>query len=425
VTSGTFPDAMAGSVDARGAASLPQGVMSWMLVASLCLCTSILYQVYADGFDEGALTGGGLQRFLLKAVSLVAFTFSIRPLLSVDAVGVNLVLKLPLLFVVGTIVIVSPSLTGSYLQALNICFFLPVLFIDWNIEGGARAYRFIWKTITGVVLVQLLLEPAFRLKFGVLWANGAVMGGMGNPNVFGAFLIASGLASWMLLGVRLRHLALVFFLATILTGSLVSFLVGFSGAALYLLSRLRRWPLRFLAYSGLILVPILSWVVASDLISGTGAIDHALGKLQALQNFSIQGAGSGPASLTARQQYLAEGLSMMAESPLSVLVGHPHFTAMYNGDGLWTSFLVSYGLPVTLLFLLANLVVVFRGFSVRSSDLFFSACVIVVMLVFFVTNRILDYWPTALIYLLPFSYLTNKGIRPAWRSVRQKDVCAG
>jgi hypothetical protein len=418
VTAGNFPDAMVGDVDTREAASLPQGVMSWVLVASLCVCMSIMYQVYSGSFDEGAVTGGGAQRFLLKLVSIAAFTFSIRRLLSVDAVGANLVLKLPLLFVAGTILIVSPLLTGSDLQALNICFFLPVLLIDWNSEGAAQVYRIIWKVIAGVVLVQLLLEPAVRLKFGVLWANGAVIGGMGNPNVYGAFLIASGLASWMLLGGRLRHLAIVFFVATILTGSLVSFMVGFSAAAFYLLSLLRRSPVRFLVYASLILVPLLSLLVISDLISGTGAMDHALGKLQDLQNFSTQNAGSGPASLTARQEYLADGLRMMAESPVSVLVGHPDFAAMYNGDGLWTSFLVSYGLPVTLLFLAANLVVIFRGFLARSPDMFFSACVIVVMLVFFVTNRILDYWPTALIYLLPFSYLTNKGIRPPWRPVR-------
>ena len=52
-----------------------------------------------------------------------------------------------------------------------------------------------------------------------------------------------------------------------------------------------------------------------------------------------------------------------------------------------------------------------------------SGAVVLAMLAFFITNRILDYWPAALLYLLAFSYLTNRGFRP--RSVAESPAALG
>jgi hypothetical protein len=56
-------------------------------------------------------------------------------------------------------------------------------------------------------------------------------------------------------------------------------------------------------------------------------------------------------------------------------------------------------------------VVIYRAIVSRSRDLLFSGGVVAFMLVFFVTNRILDYWPAPLVYLLAFSYLTTRQMR--------------
>ena len=115
-------------------------------------------------------------------------------------------------------------------------------------------------------------------------------------------------------------------------------------------------------------------------------------------------------------EYLQGALKLIEDSPISLAVGHPALLPMYNGDGLWVSFVVTYGLPVTIYFLIVNVLASYRGVTSRRSDLLFSGSIIIVMLLYFVTNRILDYWPVALIYLLAFSYLTTKGIHRRDRS---------
>jgi hypothetical protein len=384
---------------------------------SLCVALSVLYQVYLYGlnFNTDTLTGGGVERTALKVGSVALFLLCVRPMFSAGALNLNLVLKIPLLFVCATIAVVAPFLEGTYIEAINIFFFLPLLLLDWNRPGADALYVLVWKSVVWIVLGQLLLEPIIRLHFGAIWNNGAVVGGMGNPNVFGAFLIVSGLACSILLPSGYRWLAVVFFCATVLTGSLVSFVVGFGCLFVLLLRGLQRAPLKTSLYIGAVLLPLSVLAVGSQIITDFGPIQHAFSKFMALGNFDVNQADSGPSSLSARRTFLEEGLALMAQSPWSVFVGHPGGMAMYNGDGLWTSFVVTYGLPLTLYFLVVNLITGVRGVLSRSPEMLFSGCVIGVMLVFFVANRILDYWPAALIYILPFSYLTNRGVRPAAR----------
>jgi hypothetical protein len=381
-----------------------------LLAVSLCVSLSILYQIYIFEFENGDLTGGGASRLTLKLFASLLFVVAVRRYLSVAAFSLNLLLKLPLLFVAVTILVVSPFLLAAYTQALNLLFFLPILCIDWDRPGGAELYETIWRIIAIVVLVQLALDPLFKLYFNVQWSNAAVVGGMGNPNVFGIFLITSGLATTQLLQSRLKSFAPILFLATVLTGSLAASIVGCGCLLLQLARHARRAPLRLVIVLGVVVVVSSASAVYLDLVD-TSSIEHAFQKLLGLEQLLSGNGRPDSDTFSVRIEYLINGLGMLADSPLAIIVGHPNAVPMYNGDGLWTSFLVTYGLPVTLSFLAVNLVVIARALRVGSRDLLFSAAVVAAMLAFFVTNRILDYWPAALLYLLAFSYLTNKGVR--------------
>lgn len=383
----------------------------YILCISLVLCLSIMYQIYFLEFHDGEIIGGGLFRLSLKIVFLLLFLISIKRYLLWGALFLNLPYKIPLFYIISTLFILIPFLSGSYYQALNIFFFLPILFIDWNKPGHDNLYIVTWKIIVAVVFIQLLLDPIFKAYTEVSWSNSAFIGGMGNPNVFGLFLIVSGIACSILLSSRFKYMSIVLFLSTVLTGSLVTSIIGLSCFFLQISYLLFRSPVKSLFF---IIAPLTILIVSKKYVDYI-AINHALNKFIALLQFASGKYESGSESITARTDYFENGLNLVADSPLSLMFGHPGFMPMYNGDGLWVSFFVTYGLPVTLCFFVVNLLLCYRGVISRSPDLLFSSCVIIVMLVYFITNRILDYWPAALIYMLAFTYLATKGVRRAGR----------
>lgn len=389
----------------------PGRISRGLTLISLCVGLSILYQVYAYDFNEGTISGGEIQRFALKAIAAVAFFVSVRSYLSIRVLSLNLFLKIPLFFIAISILAMAPFLTSDYAQSLNLIFYLPLLLIDWNRPGAAELYRRTWKCIAWIVWIQLVLDPLFKARFLVTWKNGAVIGGMGNPNVFGIYLIAAGLASAMLLNSRLRYVSTILFLATVLTGSLVSTLVGFSCACIQAAFLMARAPSRSLLIGATVFVLLSASTVALDFVSDSHPINHAMGKfLQTVDLLTGRG-GEYSGSISGRLDYTRTGLEMVNESPLGLLTGHPDGVVMYDGDGMWIGMLVTYGLPATLYFLLTNVVVIWRAMGSSSRDLLFSGCVVAVTMAFLVTNRILDYWPVGLIYLLAFSYLTTRGVR--------------
>jgi len=381
----------------------------WVPAGALCLCLSILYQIYFYDFSNGVLIGGERQRLVLKIASVLILMFGARAYLSASALRFNLLLKLPLLFVCATLIVTAPFLEAYYAQALNLLFFLPLLLIDWNKPGAELLYRALWKAIVIVVAVQLLLDPLLKFYFQVTWSNAAVVGGMGNPNVFGIFLVCAGLAKAILFHGRWRLLAPLLFASTVLTGSLASALIGVGCLLVQGFSNLLRAPTRSLIFIGAAFVAVVLAANALLAINAT-SITHAINKLMSVIDFFSGGSAEAQSqSVSLRVDYTLAGLRMMGEAPLAVLFGHPGGKPMYSGDGMWIAMFVTYGLPLTLAFIVANVVAVLRGLRDGTRPMVFSACVLMVVLAFFVTNRILDYWPAALAYLLAFGYLTNRG----------------
>lgn len=386
-------------------------ISGWLLACSLSAGLSILFLVYFYEFDEGEIAGGELPRLLLKILASVLLFIAIRWYLSLAALSRNVVLKLPLLFVAANVVALAPLLEGAYIQALNLLFFLPLLLVDWNKAGGTKLYQRIWAIITVVVAVQALLDPLCKAYFHAVWRNAALIGGMGNPSVFGVFLVCCGLAAWLLLP-RLRYMSSLLFALTLFTASLASLLVAAVCLVGQLVWLMRRAPVKAFVVIALGFAALSASALALEYATESNSILHALSKLDSLVALLSSGESHSADTVSVRLEYTHRGLDMLGESPLGIVLGHPGGTAMYNGDGLWTSFLVTYGLPLTLSFLAVNLVAIGRALRSQSPDLMFSGCVVAAFLVYFATNRILDYWPAALAYLLAFSYVTVRGVRP-------------
>src|SRR5205085_1198024 len=116
---------------------------------------------------------------------------------------------------------------------------------------------------------------------------------------------------------------------------------------------------------------------------------HVVGKIEGAFAFADSSSDTEIGSIEGRLQYTAEGINLMKENPVSLLVGHPGYMAMFNGDGLWISFIVTHGMLFTLLFLLVNLYALIRCVRRPEVEFVFSFFVLAIFQAFFITNRIL------------------------------------
>jgi hypothetical protein len=323
----------------------------------------------------------------------------------------NIWVKMPLIFLILFSFIGSLTfLEGEYAQAINIVFFVPVLFINWNKPGGDYLYRYIWKAIALIVIVQFITDPVLKVYTGVRWDNNALIGGMGNPNVYGLYLLVSAAYLYFFSTSFHRMLSVPLALNAILTGSMVCSLVA---VLMALMIMVRYFILSGYLAKGLLMMLLFTSVVLTTVFLDTNleelrAMAHVIMKIQGMLNLSDASAES--ASVAIRLAYTQEGLSLLQDNPVSLLVGHPDYLPIFNGDGTWISLIVTHGILITLLFQLSNIYLIFRSSRHPKIEFVFSFFVLIVFQFFFITNRILDYWPAGFIYLLAFSYCASRGI---------------
>jgi hypothetical protein len=388
--------------------------ISWLpLNFALFISMSIMYQLYIYGFtDDGEINGGELSRAILKLAAFFLLICGFRRIAKIKYAVHNLPLKLPLFYYLVNLLLLALLLEGAHKQALNIFLFLPFLFVDWNSSVGRHAYEQIFKFISFLVLIQVVTDPIAKTISDIRWENGALVGGLGNPSVMGLFLLIAGLYFLFFLKRFSVVTASFCFLLTIFTGAALPTLLGlffFMILSLRGLANHRVYAVMscFLVASG---ATYFVSSISEDAISDN-AVFHSLFKLFALYSLFSAEAGGESLSVSGRLDYNLAGLKMLWEFPSAIIFGHPNFLPMYNGDGHFIAFLVTFGLPFFVCFIFVNLYVSFKHLNSKDPLKRFSAVIIFIYIAFFATNRILDYWPAALVYLMAFSFLA--GIRSA------------
>jgi hypothetical protein len=376
----------------------------YFIMIGVSLGLSILFQIYWLGMTDTTMgEGGAAFRLAMKICSLFFIYVGLYRSFSVRTLTYNMPLKLPLLYYCATVIIVIPFIfDNAYRQAINLLLFLPLLLVDFSTNRGRENYRFIVKIVVIVVVIQVLLDVGIKI-LGLQVVN-TLMGGMGNANTFGLYLIVAALAFRFLY--HRENISRVFLLLVAGTGSLACSLIAFMLLLHSLVDiRLKNRPLQVSLLGG----SVLGLFLARDSISlSSGPIWHAYMKFQGVIKYVFMAQEGGTASISVREEYTAQGLLLLSESPLGIIFGHPDFLPFYSGDGFYIALLVTIGLPITFLFLICNLIAVYRGFKEDDSLSIFSAYVVLAFLVLFVTNRILDYWPAGFVYVLAFCFLVRK-----------------
>jgi hypothetical protein len=373
-----------------------------LIFISLLLIFSLLYQVYFYGFESGNIEGGEINRFVVKVSSTLLLLVQLRKYMSVKATFCNLKVKAPIYFICINYIVLAPLLEGTYIQVLNSILMLPILFIDWSTERARSLYFKIFSFISIIIAIQLIIEPFLRANYRI-WENGAFIGGVGNPNSFGVMLILSGIFFIIFFSRSyIKYIGLLLILSTIFTGSLASVVAS----AILLFVILTKFNNKGLLIC-MILIITVPIIYLGSYMEDIASLVHLLGKSQSLLEALLFEGNQGSESISLRAEYTMNGLNMLIEYPVSIIFGHPNFLPMYNGDGLVISFLVTFGLPFTLYFICVNFYLLAKSFKSKNASVLFSSLGLMVFLIFFISNRILDYWPMSLPYFLFLSFLAS------------------
>lgn len=377
----------------------------YSLILGISLGLSILFQIYWLGMDGPHIRdGGSVFRFLMKILAISFIYFGLYRSLSVSVFAYNLALKIPLLYYFATVLAVFPYIyNNGYNQAMNLAFFIPFLFINLTDRRGLDTYRFIINVIVCVVTVQVFIDIA--LKVAGLQQTRTLLGGMGNANTFGLYLIVAGLACRFIYSQE--NASRLFLLLVPATGSLVCSVIAFMFLlqSIFLKFKLKTILGTFFSLASIGLLIFIFW----DLIYQEGnSVWHAHMKFLALMEYVVNGQSGGSASIAIRDEYTKHALFLLSENPFALIFGHPNFLPFYSGDGFYIALLVTIGFPITFIFVVCNIIAIYKGLRERQPLSIFSAYVVLTFLILFVSNRILDYWPSSLIYMLAFSFLTGK-----------------
>jgi len=384
----------------------------YILILGVTLLLSVLFQIYWTNIAvfDGVLyvKGGGLQRFLLKIVALFLIFVSLYKFFSVKALLYNFALKIPLIYYILTVIVVFPfTYTNAYIQAVNLVLFIPILCLDFSGKRGEEIFTELVKIIVWVVCLQLAVD-LFLKAFGLNLVI-TVLGGMGNANTFGLHLIVAGLG---LRFIYKQHLlSNIILLFTLSTGSFACVVVGFALVFQSLIINLWRNSIGVVfLISGIYTSVFFGWSAMRD--AKYGAVYHAYMKIEGFIEFLFYGGSveSAGGSFVGRGEYTMQGLNLLNDNPLSIVFGHPNFMPFYSGDGFYIALAVTLGIPMMALFTISNLYTIFRGLRENTALSNFAAYTLIVFVVFFGSNRILDYWPSGFVYALAISYLLRNKI---------------
>lgn len=377
--------------------------LNFLNTGSIIIMFSIMYQLYFTVFDQGSTSSGGGIRFLLKTLSTLLFYLSIYKIISIKQLFSSYVEKIPFYYIFFTLLIIAPFLSRPLLQSLNLIFFAPLFLVKWDCYEGRKSFQRILMTIFHITILQLILEPIVVNLTPSLWNNEAWVGGFGTGNSFGLMLIIISTIFFFKFH-TINLLSIPISLSAILTGSLASSLLAGAVSFYYLIKEFRKNKYAKLTF---LFVLILSPLVIYNIKSIFSPISHLIGKLGAITKIILQQEDITSLSVSGRIEYTLGAIKLLKENPWSIIFGHPNMLPMYTGDGQWVSFIVTYGLPLTIFFIYQNVKNVIFGLKSNDENLLIASHIIIYFSFFFITNRIIDYWPMAFLYFFATTYLIS------------------
>ena len=374
-----------------------QASFSWRIALAL-LPTVFAYAMLAgDGSSSGLQIQGLAEKTSIKIFSFALLLLILPAIVrrtTSEAALIYFTLGLPIFLFAGLAVF---SDDPYFLQAINAALFFPIVFCNW--AGREQRFYKIFSVIARLMVFQVFIYFIFSDVLDNPWENRSLVGALGNANSFSLFCLAS--FCWLSIVEKKYSLAAVCLAGVVLSGSLAALII--TGFVTLFAMRVDRALLLIATAVGAITIFTL---VGEE--PDIRAVLHAFAKMQALLIYLLEGDATGSMSVLGRVEFLATGLTMMSQDPASILWGHPGGVLMYTGDGYVTAILVTHGAIVLFMFSMSLAAVVYKGLTDRDCVTKFCGALTLAVLLYMLSNRILDYYPAALLLYAPVGYIVSK-----------------
>lgn len=387
-----------------------------LLYAGSLLALSVYYLNYGGNFDEGSTDGVGMQTLLMRIIVVACIVTALLPIRlwawpSMMTQGLYLYGAFSYVLVAGWHDDINDSLF------LNTIIQLPVLLALVGTRFKIDYVRWL-KFIFWVIGIQVLIDILIWQTGKLLWLSTAFVGGLGNPSSFGLLCVLGatffifhpsvGRERWMLV-----------ILLTIGAFQTKALFAVIAIVLVLIVWVLTSWRRTFFASILGILFATGSILVLSGQSNDRemGFIEHklmAVGALFSLLEYDVHSS----ASVSQRIEMHEQTFNGFAIDPLSLIVGHLKGLPYWPMDSQLLTYLGSFGVPFLILFLSLHAYWMLCGWRRRESDDGFTLLSLCIFGLIFVTNRILDYFPVAIIYFIIISIILDRGSQI--RSIKSK-----
>lgn len=378
-----------------------------LIYCSVLVLFGLYYLFYFLPFDNGQISGNYSLLFLsLKLFGLLLLIAGFKSHFEIRTWSLLLFLGYAASFTLLSIRWLSGWALEDKLFA-NLYLQIPIILFVVKGVGNDGVKRF-WKALAIFMVLQVVLEMAFRVLEISLWTEHRSAGGVGNPTSFGLFCLISIIYLCHTRKLAPTQLAAIIVLqwGILLSGSLAAYLCMYGVFILGAALEFRRWKTYI---SLLAATPINEYFFKTLRTSFTGVdLSHITRKFTALSNLSQQvllpedmpNAAVKSASISERiNQHLFFIESALRDWSLALLGGLDRH-AYWKADSQYLTYFASYGILFGLFFAGFNLYALKKALQLKSVDNGFSFSLLFFLNLAFLASRVLDYFPMATIYFI-------------------------
>jgi hypothetical protein len=377
-----------------------------LLGTLISLC--VYYLDYGRAFEDGVQQDTSVPALLMRLGGVLLIAGSLYPYRTRLSLPLLLV-PLYALFGVSFLLGLGWSGDASEKMFLNTLLQLPVLVAmcqtRWSFDG-ARWLRF----VATIIILQALGDLALYLLGQSLWTSYAFVGGFGNPSSYGVTCVV--LLTFCLLHPRAGRLrvlkGVLLTAAALMSMSLFAILGMVVVYTVWMLRRMHRAGIviAVLAVAG---VGLSGWAATQDddvfIIHKLTAAAAFFGLTQYDTNTSL--------SIEGRTKGHQRTWEAIGEGPVRFFTGHLEDKAYWPEDSQVLTYLGSFGALLLLAFL--GLHVLWLTYAARTgaTDGGFTLIALALFGAMLFTNRILDYFPLAILYFFCIAMAATRGWQQA------------